>query len=418
MKIYNKIRIIFVVAAIFVTAFFGAFGYIQQQQHLKQIRMRYIQTSLYLSRYLRHHQRETPYKILLDQNLKAYLKESDFSFVKNPKLIKKVINHGHILQRRKILRKNRLKIISYHKRLYLMLENIKIKKAAILLRDNNPISLPWSSIFGYIGALLLLGWLYIWLTKSLKPLKRLRSQIEHIGSGDLNISTRSNADDEIGAVANALDDTLRKLESMIRSRQLFLRSIMHELKTPIAKGRLLNEFLQDHHQKEDYGAIFERLELLIEEFAKIERMLSSNYTLKLADYHAIDIIEQSLELMMLSQEEIKQKITINRNKECKLHTDFDLLSLAIKNLIDNAIKYSDNHKAIITIDNHAIVISNRSKKFTNSIEEYAKPFHDQKHGLGLGLYIVWQIIDMLSLDLKYSYEEGCNRFRIEQFDLK
>jgi len=411
MKIYNKIRIIFVVAILFVTAFFGAFTYIQQQQHLKQIRMRYIQTSLYISRYLRLHQRKIPSKNLLDKNLRAFLKESDFSLVKKRELITNILKHGHTLQQRKILRKNRIKIIRYHRRLYLFFGN-KNRSTAIMLKDNTAISLPWISIFGYFGALTLLGGLYLWLIQSLRPLRMLRYQIEQIGSGDLSISTKSDANDEIGAVANTLDGTLRKLESMIHSRQLFLRSIMHELKTPIAKGRLLNEFLQNSHQKKDYDAIFERLELLIEEFAKIEQMLSSNYTLKLADYHAIDIIEQSLELMMLNEDEIKQKIIIHRDKEYKLNTDFDLLSLAIKNLIDNAIKYSDDHKAIVTINDNAIAISNRSKRFTDNIEEYTKPFHDQKHGLGLGLYIVWQIMDMLFLDLEYKYEDKHSIFKI------
>jgi two-component system OmpR family sensor kinase len=189
---------------------------------------------------------------------------------------------------------------------------------------------------------------------------------------------------------------------------------MHELKTPIAKGRLLNAFLESPKERENYDAVFERLELLIEEFAKIERMLSSSYEAKLANYSALDIVEQALELMILDETEMEQKVTLIQQENYRLHTDFELLALAIKNLIDNAIKYAPDHKVTILIDSRGVTISNSGKQFTHSLEPYLEPFHNQNHGLGLGLYIVQNIIQMLSLTLEYHYEEEENRFRITQ----
>jgi two-component system OmpR family sensor kinase len=189
---------------------------------------------------------------------------------------------------------------------------------------------------------------------------------------------------------------------------------MHELKTPLAKGRLLNEFLENHKQREGYDAIFERLELLIEEFSKIEQMLSSSYETKLAHYSALDVVEQALELMILDEEEMAQKITLIHKENYRLHTDFELLALALKNLIDNAIKYAPDHHVTIQIDAKGITISNIGAQFTDSLDPYLEPFHDQKHGLGLGLYIVQNIIKMLSLKLNYHYIEEQNSFRITQ----
>ena len=42
-----------------------------------------------------------------------------------------------------------------------------------------------------------------------------------------------NEQDEIGQVAVEFDNAVCKIRELIRSRQLFLRAIMHELKTPI-----------------------------------------------------------------------------------------------------------------------------------------------------------------------------------------
>jgi len=113
--------------------------------------------------------------------------------------------------------------------------------------------------------------LYSLFTKPLllvkKKFKSLHESIQKVVKGDLTISFQSKKSDEITQVSNAFDDALRKIEALINSRQLFLRTIMHELKAPIGKGKLLNEFLEDSKQKKSYDMVFERLELLIEEFS-------------------------------------------------------------------------------------------------------------------------------------------------------
>jgi len=410
MSIYNKIRIIFLVAALFTTAFFGSFFYIQKNGHIKQIQKRYIQTAFYISRHLKQNRNKDFHQNLQDPNLKLFLKESDFTIIKNRKRMNHVLKYGHTVLKRKVMRST-IKIIGEKGVMHLY---IKHPTFQILLKDKQAVSFPWNTLFWYLSALIFLVLLYLWLTKSLKPLKTLQSQIHKVAEGDLTVSVKSDKHDEIAQVANAFDNALRKLESLINSRQLFLRSIMHELKTPIAKGRLLNAFLENPKQIEGYDAIFERLELLIEEFSKIEQMLSSSYEAKLANYSTLDIVEQALELMILDETEMKQKITLIHEDNYRLHTDFELLALAIKNLIDNAIKYAPDHKVMILIDAQGILISNNGTQFTHSLEPYLEPFHDQKHGLGLGLYIVQNIIKMLSLDLMYHYSKGQNHFRISR----
>ena len=377
---------------------------------MQSIQKRYMQTSLYLHRYFRHNKTKEKRAHLKDPNIKLYLTESDFSFIKSPKRIIKIIKKSHLVYQRKV-RNGRLEVRGIKGQFYLYIKNPHFQ---VMLKDKQKVVFPWQVLLWYSLALLFLTALYFWLTRSLKPLKTLQQQIQKVVDGDLSVSVNSNKNDEIAQVANAFDDALRKLESLINSRQLFLRSIMHELKTPIAKGKLLNEFLENSSsQKSGYEAVFERLELLIEEFSKIERMLSSSYKTKLAAYNAQDIIEQALELMIMDEDEIQKSVTIVQQAPCSIYTDFELLSLAIKNLIDNAIKYSPDNSVKITIKQNGIQISNRGTQFTDSIEPYLEPFHGQKHGLGLGLYIVQNIIKMLSLEIEYSYTDSENTFWIK-----
>jgi len=407
MTLYNKIRIIFFVAIVLLSAFFTSFFYIQKSYHVEENEKRYMQTALFSIKHFRQSGASGVPLSFADSNYQFFLKESNFELIRNEE-IHYIGQHSNLLLKRPLLR-TKIKVWSYEEQLYLFIAHPEFK---LLLRDTQIVSFPKKISFVYLLSLLFLLGLYFWLIKSLKPLKTLHRKIQSVAKGDLAVSFKSEKDDEIAQVSNAFDDALRKLESLINSRQLFLRTIMHELKTPIGKGKLLNEFLEDQAQRDGYDAIFERLELLIEEFSKIEQMLSSSYTLKLASYNVQEMIDQALDLMIMDEYEIEKKVKVIEVEPFILKTDFELFSLALKNLIDNALKYSPNHKVSIKIYKNRLEILNDGKQFTKNLEEYIQPFNPKGHGLGLGLYIVQNIITLLQLEISYEYKDGENRFVI------
>ena len=105
---------------------------------------------------------------------------------------------------------------------------------------------------------------------------------------------------------------------------LFLRAIMHELKTPIGKGRLVSEMLSDEKSKARMHSIFERLNLLIDEFAKIEKITSKNFELLIKPYKASDLLEASVDLLMF--ENPQQHIHTVITQDFKLNVDFELFT--------------------------------------------------------------------------------------------
>lgn len=403
MSIYSKIRILFLVSTLFVTAFFGASFYIQKAQQIKEMQKRYVQTSRFIHQHYRQSKREHE-----EPDFALFLQESSFEPVLDVEKERHIRKQAHLVRKDRVMR-SRFKILRIKDQFYLSLEHPRFQ---LLLKDKQRTAPPWQLLGGYLFSLLFLLGLYFWLTKSLKPLKILQRQIQKVAEGNLSVSVKSTQSDEIAQVANAFDDALRKLESLINSRQLFLRTIMHELKTPIGKGKLLNTFLKDEKLQEGYEAVFERLELLIDEFSQIEQMLSSSYALKLAPYNARDLIEQALELMIMDEDQIEKQVIMIEKEPLIVHTDFKLFSLAVKNLLDNAIKYAPEHKVTITITKESMVFANEGVQFTESLDAYAKPFHGKGHGLGLGLYIVQNIMEILKLNLDYSYSNAQNVFTI------
>ena len=408
MSIYHKIRIIFFVSLIFVTAFFASFFYIERSENLQNIVKRYTQTSLFLHKHFRQSMRHEGVVDFSDATVQLFLKESNFRLINDANRAAFIHANADVMKKRQVMRQS-FEVLRMKEKFYLSLKHPRFQ---LLLLDKQSHNLPWKLFVGYVFSLLFLILLYLWLTRSLKPLKALQEQIEKVGQGDLSVSVKSDKKDEIAQVSNAFDDALRKLESLINSRQLFLRTIMHELKTPIGKGKILNAFLEDEKLKDNYDEVFNRLELLLGEFSKIEQMLSSNYKLHMAEYNAKDLVEQALELMIMDEEALEEQVKVIEESPLVVTTDFTLFPLALKNLIDNAVKYAPDHHVEIHISKEGIMISNRGEQFTRELESYFKPFHGKGEGLGLGLYIVHNIMEMLKLKLVYRYEDGKNIFFI------
>jgi len=409
MTLYNKIRIIFLVAILLLTAFFISYYYIQKESYFKENEKRFIQTALFSLQHFSQNLSSGKSLDFNDKNYQFYLKESNFDLIKTEEILH-IRQNSNLLLNRPLLH-TQIRIWSYKYRLYLFIVHPNFK---LLLKDKYEAKLSTGILLSYILSLLFLLGLYFWLIKSLTPLKTLHRKIQSVAEGDLAVSFKSENHDEIAQVSNAFDDALRKLESLINSRQLFLRTIMHELKTPIGKGKLLNEFLENQIQRESYDAVFERLELLIEEFSKIEKMLSSSYALKLASYNVREMIDQALELMIMDEDEIEKQVEVIEVEHFVLKTDFELFSLGLKNLIDNALKYSPEHKVTIKIYKNKIEILNAGEQFTDNLDEYTKPFNPKGQGLGLGLYIVQNIMTLLKLNISYTYSNKENKFVISE----
>ena len=81
-------------------------------------------------------------------------------------------------------------------------------------------------------------------------------------------------------MANEFKKSALKLKSLKEARNIFIRNIMHELKTPITKGKFLTQLELNTENNEKLKSVFNRLESLINEFASIEELISSNKSIE------------------------------------------------------------------------------------------------------------------------------------------
>ena len=251
--------------------------------------------------------------------------------------------------------------------------------------------------------------------RKIKPLRRLKRQMDKFGNGSLDIDCRQDGEDEISQVSNSFQHAVEQIKKLNNSRQLFLRNIMHELKTPITKGRISAEMIPNGKQKDRLINVFEKLELLINEFASIEQITSGAGIQNIRPARLIDIMDESIDLAMVPSKVLKLEI----DDTLILHVDFRLFTTAIKNLIDNGIKYSIDGFIIITATKNKISFISKGSPLEHNLEHYVQPFTKAKNShqsFGLGLYIVDNIAKAHNLNFKYHHKDGLNYFYFEDIE--
>ena len=252
--------------------------------------------------------------------------------------------------------------------------------------------------------------IFLYILKLLSPIKTITKQLTNFANGDLSSRIDIKSNDEIGILANSFNKMASNLENLIKTREELLRDIGHELRTPIAKGKFAIEKIDDFSQKELLKKIFKDLEVLTNELIELEKLNSTK--LNITSFSAETLIVESLGKLYLEDE---SKVEININEDFKITADLYYLSTALKNLIDNALKYAISYPIIIEANKNEISISNKGKELSKELEYYLKPFTQelsQRDGFGLGLSIVKKIVDRHNFKLNYFYQKKSNIFII------
>jgi len=288
--------------------------------------------------------------------------------------------------------------------------HIQTPSGAILIKDESLKPYSYLNImyaYSTIFTIIILSFLLIF--QKLRPLIRLRKKIALFGDGNMKVSFKTKNSDEIGLVSNEIESAREKIENLLHSRTLFLRNLMHELKTPIAKGTIATQMLDSQKQRDRFTSIFSRLEALVTEFAMIEEVTSIDDKNGFMECRLVDIVDGAIDMAMVDEE----CVSINIKGDIKINANYKLYTTAIKNMIDNAMKYSpDSHINILMIDTELCFESN-GERLAHPLQYYIEPFtkdNPSKNSFGLGLYLVDSILKSHNQVLAHEYDNGVNRF--------
>ncbi|MFT7860156.1 MAG: ArsS family sensor histidine kinase, partial [Sulfurimonas sp.] len=301
------------VSLISVSAVFWEFYKLNKEQYIAHIFTKY---SVIAQVYREHRQRSSS-EIMLEANLAIYNlfivndKEKTKEILKGAKLLKKEgfksFNTSLMINKNGLFTKNtvtdlKASMLEYKKRIYFRIES---PDSEVLIKDEE--LKPYSYInilYFYNLVFLIISVSFVLVLQKLRPLIRLRRKIALYGNGDMDVSFKTKNMDEIGSVANELENTKEKINNVLESRTLFLRNLMHELKTPIAKGTIATQMLKEEKQRNRFTSIFNRLETLVEEFALIEEVGSLEDSTELNEYRLVDVIDGAIDMAMVDRERV------------------------------------------------------------------------------------------------------------------
>ena len=262
----------------------------------------------------------------------------------------------------------------------------------------------------------------------IKPLKKILESINEITDGQLHQRVKIKGNNEIAELGKAFNAMTEKLEQIDTSRQEFVSNVSHELKTPLSSIKVLSDsiLLQEDIPTEMY---IEFLQDINSEIDRMTEIVNNLLALVKLDYReaGLNICETDINKMLddilkrLAPLAEQKEISLSKEylKNVVVEADEMKLVLAISNLVENAIKYTDDkgevkvildcdhQNAFITVSDTGIGINEEEQqKIFNRFYRVDKTRDRETGGTGLGLSITHSTVILHKGSIKVSSKEG------------
>ncbi len=262
--------------------------------------------------------------------------------------------------------------------------------------------IPW-----ILSLPLLLAWLTWLLYKEIIPLRRITKHLNTRKSDDISPLDAKNLATEISPLVKALNALFIRTGELLENQRNFVANAAHELRTPLAGLAIQAEVIALY--EDDKEAREHALQKLLAGIQRSTRLIDQLLLLSsLENTKEVDKEEQAL-LQDILKACIHEASDTAAEKDIKLNYGFikkeikinhpELWAIAIRNLLDNALRYSkieDNAEIKISLTNKALIIENTAKHIPNDMLEklgqrFYRPAGQDTRGTGLGLAIVGHI---------------------------
>ncbi len=333
------------------------------------------------------------------KDLEQFYEKYKVTPVKQRELKLAILNHAETIYFKESF-SSRIRVFLHRGNYYIYIQEVGYN---LMLKDRKPKSynmqIAYGLFFALVGIFLLL---YIAILRKFMPLKELHKKIERVGAGQTQLQLALEGGDEIAKISQSFEKAMQNINSLITSKNLFMQNFMHELKTPIAKGKIAVAMLKPSRDKELLERVFDRMDRIIKEIATLEKAKTAR--LQPVKLYFNDVLEHARELLLESGE-----CTVE-SEDFILQGDRELLAIVLKNLLDNAIKHGSD--VSIRAKGGRVEICSKGEKLQEELSYYTEAFVKDRNskGLGLGLYLSDTILKLHGSALSYRYKEGKNCF--------
>tara|TARA_R110002167_G_scaffold307895_3_gene512478 strand:- start:1594 stop:2820 length:1227 start_codon:yes stop_codon:yes gene_type:complete len=235
-----------------------------------------------------------------------------------------------------------------------------------------------------------------------------------------------------------IKNALQRERELNELKTKFLSLVSHEFKTPLSgiltSATLVGKYTEsdqqdkrDKHLKTIQGEV-RHLNGILNDFLSIERLEIGKEIYKLTDFSVSKVVNEVIynaNMMLKSGQKIKYPHNID---DISIHQDEKIVTLALTNLLYNAIKYSSEDKEIDLV----VELSDDKIVFHVIDQGIGIPLNDQKHifdryfraenalldhGTGIGLNIVKGHLENLRGSVRFVSEENVGSTFTVEFPL-
>ena len=254
--------------------------------------------------------------------------------------------------------------------------------------------------------IIVLGWL---IHKELRPIKRLSQEVQTRKSGDVSLLNTEGLPVEILPLVKNLNQFFDRTSAMLQRERRFTSDAAHELRSPLAALRIQTEVAQlagDDSELREQALLhltqgIDRASQLIEQLLTLSKLDNLQELEELQPIDWEGIIQSLIAERYFVAE--KRKITLAFEKESELTPKQGqpiLVSLMLRNLLDNAIKYCPEDTTVsVKITSSQIIVEDNGggvepEDLKKLGQRFYRPAGQNEKGSGLGLSIVMRIAEL------------------------
>ena len=275
--------------------------------------------------------------------------------------------------------------------------------------------IEWDFLISMIAIIILIVILYVVLRKFLYPVLLMKQRVYEFESGDLDSKIPITGDDELASLAKSVNKMTDNIKILLNQKQMLLLDVSHELRTPLARMQLLIEMMPDHKNINKLKQEIALLEGIISNLLLSDKLSTPYQDLQLSDIALPRLMQKVKKMFPDSKNEIK---IIGDIPDIILNVDELKMILAIRNLLDNAVKYSkqSDNPCELSFGIENSILSIFVKDFgqgikSENISKLTDPFFREDSinnvkGFGIGLTIVKKVIESHNGQLIIQSEYG------------
>lgn len=267
--------------------------------------------------------------------------------------------------------------------------------------ENMIVTLVWALPLS-IAASAVFSWFFSRQTS--KSIEKIKSALEQIASSRFDVSIGKQDVYELDEISRNIENVAIRLKQNRRARDEWVRSIAHDLNTPVSSIRLLSEGLEDGIFKPDY-AYFDAmkretscLSARLDEIKFYTDLLSGYIKTDISEYHMKSLIDEACSGYG------RGCISIDCADDAVLMIDRNLFLRLMKELLDNAFNASGDAGEISISGYENIILVRNEAKLPENCHDFFEPWargDASRHegGCGLGLPICRQIMKLHKGDI-------------------